>query len=153
MLFPTHILIGLFSFFLFEPFLNGGNEILLLIFVLLGSLLPDIDEKHSKATQWTGLIGQITSFFSKHRGFFHSLFFLILTTLTTKYVFNEYYAWGIFIGITSHLLADSLTKQGLPIMYPFSFKIKGFFKTNGWGEKLIQTLIFTFLIIKTITII
>ena len=153
MLFPTHILLGIFFFLIFESFLPKGNEILFLIFILVGSLLPDIDEKHSKASQWTGLLGTIISFFSKHRGFFHSLFFVVIITLTTKYLLNEYLAWGIFLGLTSHLLGDSLTKQGLPILYPFPFRIKGFMKTNGWQERSIQAIILIFIIIKIIQII
>tara|TARA_Y100000310_G_scaffold341396_1_gene440398 strand:+ start:847 stop:1305 length:459 start_codon:yes stop_codon:yes gene_type:complete len=151
MLFPTHILLGLFTFLISAKFFSG-NEILFLIFILLGSILPDIDEKHSKATQWTGLLGKTISFFSKHRGFFHSLFFVVIITSLVKYFINDYLAWGVFLGLISHLLGDALTKQGLPILYPFPFKIKGFLKTNGWGEKVIQVFILTFLVIQLIQV-
>ena len=147
MLFPTHILLGIFFFLLFEPFFSG-NETLFLLFVLLGSILPDIDEKHSKAAQWTGLMGGIISFFSKHRGFFHSLIFVVMATLSIKFLVGEYYAWALFLGLTSHLLGDTLTKKGLPVLYPFPFRVKGWMKTNGWGEKIIQVFILVFLVVE-----
>jgi len=152
MLFATHILLGILVFLLFANFFSG-NEILFLFFILLGSVLPDIDEKHSKAAQWTGLLGSILSFFSKHRGFFHSLFFVVLATMLVKYLFSNYYAWALFLGLISHLLGDSLTKRGVPAAYPFSFRIKGFLKTNGLGEKMIQAGILVFLIITIIKVI
>ena len=147
MLFSTHILLGIFFFLLAEPFFSG-NEILFLFFVMVGSILPDIDEKHSKASRWTGLLGSLVSFFSKHRGFFHSLFFVVIITLPTKFFLNELYAWALFLGLTSHLLGDSLTKKGLPILYPFPFRVKGWLKTDGWGERFIQVFVLVFLIIK-----
>ena len=151
MLFPTHILLGIFFFLLVEPYFSG-NEILFLLFVLIGSVLPDIDEKHSKAVQWTGLLGDIISFFSKHRGFFHSLFFAVIITLLVKYLLGEMYAGALFLGLISHLLGDALTKNGLPILYPFSFRVKGWIKTNGWGEKFVQVFILVFLMIKIIKV-
>ncbi|MEK6845688.1 MAG: metal-dependent hydrolase, partial [Nanoarchaeota archaeon] len=71
MLFLTHLLLGIASFLLVKEYLIG-NQIIILLLILLGSILPDIDEAHSKINQWGGILGKIIAFFSKHRGMFHS---------------------------------------------------------------------------------
>ncbi len=151
MFFTTHLLIGISIFLLLKDFFYGGNETIFLLLILFGSVFPDIDGRKSKIVQWTGIFGIIISFFSKHRGFFHSLFFVSLFTIAIKLFFGTYYAWGLFLGLTLHLFADGLTKQGINILYPFKeFKIKGMIRTGRWGEWIIQIVLLVFIVVKLI---
>lgn len=107
------------------------------MFLLLGALLPDIDEHNSKIKKWFGIFGSIISFFSKHRGLFHS-FFLSLVLFLLLGLWNWSYAFALLIGYLSHLLLDGLTPMGIMPFYPFSkFRVKGPFRTGSVAEVLI----------------
>jgi len=142
MLFLTHLMVGVLVGLLVRSFLSGGNYIVFFFLVLLGSILPDIDEGNSKITKWTGLLGKVISLFSRHRGFFHSLFFVILATLVVRMVGGYYYAWGLFLGLMGHLCSDGLTKAGVNFFCPFSrFEVRGWVKTGSVGETVIQAVV------------
>jgi len=140
MLFLTHLLLGILVGLEAKDFFSGGNYLIFFALVLLGALLPDIDEGESKISKWTRL--RIISFFSKHRGFFHSLGFVVLIVLVLRVFFGDYYAWGLFLGLSSHLLSDGLTKQGINFFYPFSeLRLRGWIRTGSGGEMIFQLLI------------
>lgn len=46
--------------------------------------------------------------------------------------------WAVALGMLVHLAGDVITKQGCPLMWPFSAKKTrlGWFKTNGFGESI-----------------
>lgn len=82
---------------------------------------------------------------SKHRGFSHSLIFLIGCTWTVKKISLFY--WGtdysiIFaISMGSHLLGDMLTRAGIELLAPFSdkrIKLPYTIKTGGKIERIIS---------------
>jgi inner membrane protein len=134
MLFHTHLMFGITTFILLSPVFSGGNEILFLVFVLLGSVLPDIDDGNSKIKKASGVLGSIVSFMFKHRGIFHSLIMVIVLFIVMSF-WNSYYAIGLTIGYLSHLLSDALTPMGIQFLYPFSsFKLRGPIKVGGIGE-------------------
>jgi inner membrane protein len=135
-------------------------------FCLFGSLLPDIDHHNGIARKpyfillsiiFIGYVSYkngfglqhitplicliillIYSFKSRHRTFTHSLlalslYFLCLFTISMSG------AVYLLIGYASHLLSDSLTKNGIPIFYPIikkSFGIKAV-RTGAIFEKII----------------
>lgn len=149
MLFLTHLMFAAFLALLVKPLFSGGPFILFFLLVLFGSILPDIDEKNSRITKWSGLLGKITSYFAKHRGLFHSLFFIIPLTLLFKFTFGNYYAWALFIGLLSHLLADGFTKTGLNFFYPFKgLHLRGAIHTGSLAEKAFQLLLLILIIWK-----
>jgi len=84
--------------------------------------------------------------FLKHRGISHSFIALILTTLII-YCFN--YPVSIIYGYNYliHLILDSFTKTGVPLLLPFSKKYYGLklIKTGG-AEDLFICLITMYLI-------
>jgi inner membrane protein len=138
MLFRTHILIGIIFFLLLRKFFSGGDEILFFLFVLLGSILPDIDEANSKINRWSGIIGKWVSFFFKHRGIFHSLLFAVLLFIIVAVYWKSYYAWALALGYVAHLIGDGITPMGIQIFYPFStYKIRGPIRTGGWMEGMV----------------
>lgn len=116
----------------------------------LGSILPDIDHKGS----FIGRRLKVTSFIVNHtvghRGLTHALIFTIgLTTLLLFLVMQLsgfpqmimlLFVLGLFGGMISHLLLDMMTKQGIPLLYPFTKKNYSIarFKTGGIGEYIAQ---------------
>ena len=134
MLFYTHVVIGIILFLSFGHLFAEANVVIFLLVVLLGSLLPDIDENGSKINQWSGIIGRIVSFFTKHRGVSHSIFFSALLFFIVKWFFGIY-SWAFLIGYLGHIFADGITPMGVHIFYPFSnFKIKGPIKVGSFAE-------------------
>ena len=117
----AHFIIGLVVFFIYN-FINTSliNSIINPILgisaigiwlvgacaVTLGSVIPDQMEP---ATHWT------------HRGTFHSkktldytMKLFLITAVMSLFLWPFYYIASFFLGYTFHLLADSMTKVGLP---------------------------------------
>jgi len=125
---------GVVSFILLSPVFSGGNEVLFLVLVLLGSVLPDIDDGNSKIKKASGVLGSLISFMFKHRGIFHSLVMVVVLFVLMSF-WNTYYAIGLSIGYLSHLLSDALTPRGIQFLYPFSsWKLKGPIRVGSIGE-------------------
>lgn len=148
MLIITHLTITLLSCLIFFPFFD--KKILFLIVALISSIIPDLDSPNSK-------IGKIwffrpINFFTKHRGFFHSLIFLGIFFFLLKLISLEI-AYAFLLGYGLHLISDCLTLQGIRLFYPFKFKIRGFIKTGGIFETTLLIsclLIILFLMFKVI---
>ncbi|MFH0701875.1 MAG: metal-dependent hydrolase [Candidatus Woesearchaeota archaeon] len=134
MLFHTHILLGLLAFLLLHHYLPG-NEYIVFVLILVGSILPDIDEHKSKAVQLSGFIGKIVSFFASHRGVFHSFLLPLVLFGILGFFWNFPYALALFVGYIVHLIADALTPMGIPVFYPFSsWKLRGPIRVGTWME-------------------
>jgi inner membrane protein len=96
----THIA-GAIVLFLSFAYLTNLNHLLVgILFVSWISLFPDIFDR---------LIG-------KHRGYGHSIFWIIPCLLLA--FFNVTIAIALIIGIISHVLLDLITTHGTPILYP-----------------------------------
>lgn len=125
------------------------NGIILLPLVVLGSILPDIDEPRSFIGRKLPLISHIVSLSFSHRGFTHFFIFPFLISLFGLALFwhYEFYAmicFAISFGILMHQIGDMLTISGIPYyFFPFSSKkavlLPRFlrFKTGGATEKFI----------------
>jgi len=136
MLFFTHLMLGIVSFFLVKGYFNANIWFFLVL--LLGAILPDIDEYKSKINQWSGIIGKTVSLLVKHRGIFHSFVFALFLFFVISSFFGFTYGWALLIGYFSHLVGDSLTPMGVQMFYPFSkFKLKGPIKTGSIYETII----------------
>ncbi|NMB66571.1 metal-dependent hydrolase [Candidatus Woesearchaeota archaeon] len=135
MLLKTHIVFNLFFFILSYNFFNlSFLGFLSFIFFILGTFIPDIDSKLSKIGKKK--IFRVLQFFVKHRGFMHSLFFIIFLFFILYFLpssLRTYFCFGAFL----HLFLDSLTVNGTYPLYPLKFKIKGFIKTGKLFEKII----------------
>jgi|GEM_PF-687518 len=96
----THITGALVLFSIFIYIFDLNQIFIGLMFAALASVFPDILDN---------LIGQ-------HRGYGHSLIWIIVAV--TISFFNFTIGSGILIGLISHILLDSITTQGVPILYP-----------------------------------
>ena len=138
--------------------LTTATIVACLFFNTIGALLPDIDQASNRL--WDLLpagesIGKALGVFMKHRGISHSLvgIFLIdkLSFWLTSNLFNPDFVntqmvyWSLMIGVISHIVADSFTEEGVPLLYPLKINfgvppIKPWrIKTGGWFENLVFT--------------
>lgn len=145
MMFKTHLVFGfLIGLFLIQ-FLHPGNQILFLTFVVLASILPDIDHPKSKIGKKVKIIG----FLFEHRGFFHSVFALMLFSIPVFYFFNQMLGIAVLAGYLSHIAIDCLSHQGVMPFHPFSRQaIKGFIQTGSAAEFVIFILLCVFAVYK-----
>jgi len=127
MMFKTHLAFGVLMALLAVQILQPTNPWLFGLLIVIASSLPDIDTPDSKIGRKVKVIGWIF----EHRGFFHSLaacfLFSVLTYAITK---NTFYSIAFLIGYGSHLLMDSITKEGVMPFFPLRFRLRGFFRTG-----------------------
>ena len=131
--YKTHSLLGLaLSILLAGASFLGG------FIALISSLLPDLDHRESYLSWNFPFLSKIVHSRYEHRGITHSLFSLLFLSLLFWFI-SPNYANYFFIGYGSHLLADSITPAGIPLLYPredrFSFDI---IKTGSDFEYVIQ---------------
>ena len=114
----THLVIGT----LVSLPIMGSVTGLVGVFGILGSIAPDLDIKLGMRF---------------HRTFTHGLFFLMFSSLGIS-VFNKNIALIWFINYASHLFLDSMTKGGIPLLYPIG-RVYGLklFTTGKIFDKLI----------------
>ena len=98
----THAVFGLFFGLLYYYFFEGN--IFLLIFCLLGSILPDIDKFGSKASKKTFPLSLLLNIL-KHRGLTHSIFFVIGISIV-GFFFKSQAIFYFLVGVCSHILLD-----------------------------------------------
>ena len=143
--------------FIYNNYLLDYNfyyRIILLIiygyFTYYGALLPDIDIRESYISKRFALLYKFFGKRQKHRGFTHSLLFILLLSalgdllskLTDNNIVFTCLSYGILIGSISHICLDLLTKEGVELFYPLglNFSILSI-KTNSKLEKKICKLL------------
>jgi inner membrane protein len=137
--------------------MNLTTSIVAIIGANIGALIPDMDSQGNRL--WDLLpagdnLGKIfRRVFYKHRTISHSIlgmviFYMVLEFVLSKILNPEFIdpkiiLYSVMIGIVSHLLADSLTEEGVPLLYPIKFNF-GFppikkmrIKTGKWFEKFV----------------
>ena len=135
--------------YLISGSLFNGTIIKFYLAAMLGALLPDLDHAQSKAGKLFWFISKPLKMFGiKHRGLTHSLLGIILFILASKQllVYNWIQPvswWGMIIGYISHIIADMMNVQGLPIFFPNNtrFKFHSNITTNSWQEQFLFLLI------------
>ena len=104
---------------------------------VVGALIPDMDQASNRL--WDLLpggnaVGKIfRHLFLGHRTISHSfigglllyklLLFVLPRLLNSSYVDIHIVLISIMLGFVSHLFADALTKEGIPLFFPFKLKI------------------------------
>lgn len=115
----------------------------------IGALIPDMDSSANKL--WDLLpagdfLGKVfRRIFWKHRTLSHSLLggwliylflsWLLPMFLSPQLVDVKVVLWSTMIGFVSHLLSDAMTKEGLPLLFPF----KGTFGIPPWAKLRMTT--------------
>lgn len=154
------------------PLIGTGNitrdlvidKALFYVMVALGALLPDIDNAHSTLGKKLGWISKEIQHKFGHRTLFHSLLGLILgsaialgvqqivtylllsrgLSIPARVIGSSHIVFiAVLFGCVMHLLADALTLEGIPLLWPMK-KYIGFppirswrFRTGSWPEHVV----------------
>src|SRR3989338_3257298 len=121
----THILLGILAGSVYFSYFPNHNLILQILFslaLIFGVLLPDIDEAHSTIGQKAGFVSKLIQKLFKHRGFFHSVWMILVLFALFKFVFLRYFTLNVFflmgflVGFSSHLLGNAFKVKGIKPM-------------------------------------
>ena len=134
MMYRTHIMFALFLALLtFEQISNKVNTFVYTGIILFSSLIPDIDITTSKFGRKLKLVG----YMFEYRGFFHTLLCLMIGSFIVSYFFSNEIVIAFSIGYFSHIILDVLNIQGVKLLYPCNFKLKGFIKVGSLSENIL----------------
>ncbi len=165
MLAKTHITFALslasVGVFIIQPFIPIESTHLLIFYfaIAFGAIFPDIDEPHSKIGRMFIGVSHLMNAIFGHRGFTHSLPFIIILILllmvlcnfeSVRTFINGFYenalvflVSGFILGNLLHIVGDMMTLSGVPIFLPFKSK-KYFalpkvlrFRTSGLADQVI----------------
>lgn len=159
MLAKSHMTLGLLGgialyYLPFEITKNSLYEMLFLPIIIIGSVLPDIDEPRSFIGRKFPIISHLVSLSFTHRGFTHFLLFPLLIALLGLFILPKYEIIGLSLfalsfGVFMHQIGDMLTISGISYyLFPFSTKkavlLPQFlrFRTGSRTEKFILIFIF-----------
>ncbi|MCR6109351.1 metal-dependent hydrolase [Bacillus sp. A301a_S52] len=106
--------------------------------LVIGSVLPDIDESRSWLGRRIPIISTVINSLFGHRGLTHSGLILILL-VAGLFHFPHVFLQAMFTGAILHIVADFFSVGGIPLIYPFSKKRSqiGIYKTGTWSEGLL----------------
>ena len=154
MMYPTHMLTSFTGVVALSQVTDLPIGLAMTAGVLLGSVLPDIDQPSSLIGKRTsikiskkkngkekvtriGLSTLVNKLFG-HRGFTHSIAATALLSLLL-YIWLNPFVIGLVLGYAFHIVGDMLSKQGVPLLSPLTktrFKIH-LYTTNKFSEKVI----------------
>lgn len=119
-------------------------------FTDLGATISDIDMRGSSISKRFPIIYKIFGKRFRHRGFTHSLVFVVLVALVGQLVIvvsNDNIVFtcifsGLLAGVTSHIFLDLLTREGVELFYPITINFSILpIKTSSRTEKNINRLL------------
>jgi inner membrane protein len=90
--------------------------------IIIGSLLPDIDEPNSYVGRRSlGMSSKVKQAFG-HRGMTHSI--LVWTVIASVLFFESHslFSYGFSIGYLLHIIEDYFSVQGVPLFWPLQTK-------------------------------
>jgi len=157
MLGRTHFLFGLvLGFFVVNFFALPFNAV---VFVVLGSLFPDLDHPGSLISGFNFVFKDVSKVIRKvigHRTYLHTLEAGFLSTGLLAFVLNWFgFKWLVlsalfFMGFVGHLFLDSFTRSGVPLTFSGVNKNRKYglrlFRTGGIEEKWFFIVLFFVLI-------
>jgi inner membrane protein len=112
--------------------------------LMIGSLLPDIDEPNSYIGRRSfGISNQVKKAFG-HRGFTHSLLAFIIVAAFLLSQHYSLFTLGLCLGYGFHILADYCSTQGVPLLWPFQRKRYRFFLSYRTSSFLETILFYSF---------
>lgn len=140
-MFRTHILFALFFYLLFIKIFSLNVSLVFAAILCFGSILPDIDSPSSYVNaKYLFGIGKTISAFSKHRGFWHSIFgmliFLAISFAAVCFLKAPFvFVFALPIGYMLHLAADSFNISGIKWFWKRG-RISGPIRTGSVFEQL-----------------
>jgi inner membrane protein len=118
----THATLGAAAGLGIAAYLHA-DPLLCLAAGILGGLLPDIDHPQSMLSGWVPGSGLLGVFGVRHRGFTHSVLFMVLLVAawfaaSQQMVIPYPAVMAGLAGVATHILSDMLTPQGVRLLYP-----------------------------------
>lgn len=166
----THVAIGVaYGTALIPAVQRGDFSIeqygLIMVGLVIGSLLPDLDHPQSTISQHIPIVGCLISSLTRHRGILHSLlgvvvFYFLCGVLMIPAVAatgNPRIAAslpaGLLMGYVFHIGADMLTKGGVRLLYPLKWNLGvGIFKTGGLLEFGFRVVLMGWIVLQVIQV-
>ena len=105
----THAALGLLMALATIKYYPQSDTYITISACCIGSLIPDLDTRKSDPSQIFPMVSWIVDKFTKHRGFTHTMFPLIL--IIVYLWLKEYVYLMLGIGALSHMLIDEITKR------------------------------------------
>lgn len=132
MMAKSHVVVGLAGWIAAAPVLHLPTLAPTYIgLVVVGALLPDIDHPKSWIGRRARPISTTIAATLGHRGITHSAAAVVVGTALLVWLGHRRGAVSaLAVGYLSHLAADMLTPQGLPLTWPFR---------RNWGFPLCRT--------------
>ena len=132
----THILAAIILIELFRAYVIKNNKKFpryYILIAMIGAILPDFDIGLYYILSFFGF-----GFLDVHKTFSHSIFIPLAIFLILHYWLGwTYIGLAIALGYISHLIADSLTIEGVNFLHPISkFHVSGFIRTGSFLETL-----------------
>ena len=123
MMAPTHLAFGILAVSLFGLIAGASLSPEAFGFAALGALLPDVDTTASTIGRLCYPLAWYLERRFGHRGITHSLVGLVIAALVSlifvSFDFLSWLSWSAFVaGYLSHLMADSMNKEGIPLFWP-----------------------------------
>ncbi|MDQ0253098.1 inner membrane protein [Evansella vedderi] len=87
--------------------------------IVVGSLLPDIDEPRSYVGRRAPLFSRLINRIFGHRGVTHSLL-AWLVTVTIYFLYPSPFTLGLSLGYLFHIVGDYFSVGGVPLFSPLS---------------------------------
>lgn len=137
---------------------NTQTIVVGILFTTLGSLTPDLDSQENVLYNLVpighrAVADVFEKVFGKHRSISHSILGVFVFGYLSSFLIDKIpkengldltALWVAYmISLISHLAADALTTEGIPLLWPvkirFGFPPFSFlrFKTGGWFEKYV----------------
>jgi len=133
----THQIIGITSGLAYllltlQPIYSPATLATVIVSCHIAALIPDLDRASSmfwNSVPMGKVAGYITEPFIKHRNISHSILGILIFYGIARYILYLFPAyWGVnvptaltsaMIAYCSHLIADMITVQGVPLFFPF----------------------------------
>lgn len=166
----THVIIGIAYGTALLPALQRGDYSieqysLVMVGLVIGSLLPDLDHPQSTISRMIPIVGGLLSRLTRHRGILHSIMGVTICWLvcvglmipavavTQDARLSAHIFAGMMIGYVLHVVADSLTKGGVRLFYPLRWTIKiPVFRTGGYRELVLRMVLLAIVTMQIITL-
>jgi inner membrane protein len=155
-MFRTHILFALFFYLLFIKIFSIDFSIIFTLVLCFGAILPDVDSPKSYVNRkYLFGFGRGIALFSRHRGFWHSIYglliffvlsIIVVLLIKTPFIFFLSLPLGYFL----HLAADSFNVSGIRWFWKSK---KGHLKWKIKTGTISEQLFFIFLFLSTIYLI
>jgi inner membrane protein len=150
-MFKTHVAFALLLAVIFVQWFDMQHWYLFLFVTVFMAGIPDIDVHKSKFGSKVKPLSWLINLFFGHRGLFHSFILAIALYFVFSSFGSNTLGAAALLGYSSHLVLDSLTRQGIMPLTPISrFRLRGLIKTGDvvdWG------LFFVFIVLTILVLI